>query len=263
MRVIYLIQFLSTSYVALASYKSTLKQISFITKNGFNFLCNNSNRCYYISEYRIFLPKLLQPKIQGCLDDEYRIDEKACQPCENGLHKTYSYVNSKQTYTEDVYNSELIKCGTCLHGGYYCKENSNDPQLCPATSYCPAGITVSKPCPSGFYCPIGTISPIYCHAGYYCPNRSSKPQLCPAGSYCTAGTDVSKSCPSGYYCPESSSKPNKCPLGSYCPPGIAAAIQCPSGYYCPEGTAISIPCPTGFYCKNGCSKPCPVGTVCP
>ncbi len=129
--------------------------------------------------------------------------------------------------------------------GFYCEQESADPQPCPAGTFNnatgAASVSECLICWDGYACEVpGLSTPSgMCHSGYFCVNGSTSltPGVltstggpCPAGTYCDAGSTTATPCSPGYY--------NPTPVQSSC-------LDCPAGSYCEEGAIAITDCPLG------------------
>lgn len=197
------------------------------------------------------------------------------------------------------------QCTRCSPGRYCAAVGATTPTgACQVGYYCAGGATSPNPtdgvtgnlCPAGSYCPAGVSTPQLCPAGTFSPDtgawNASSCRACPAGQYCaTPGlTAPTGNCSAGYYCPadafagqtQPAPPAYPCPRGFYCPAGAAEPLQCDPGTYSDTARSGSCAaCPAGFYCNRfslvagvGCPAcdpfsnytvptRCPLGFFCP
>ncbi|XP_030007196.1 uncharacterized protein LOC115431086 [Sphaeramia orbicularis] len=163
---------------------------------------------------------------------------------------------------------------------------TQEPSVCPAGYFCPAGTALPQPCPLGTLSnQTGAHSPSACKAcpsGVYCNSygASTPHGLCLEGYYCEGGATEPNPessdnfprngpCPVGHYCPAGCLSPVPCPLGSIrnSTGGVSmeSCSACPAGHYCAtEGLPRpSGPCAAGFYCPFDFSSTTPYAFLCP
>jgi hypothetical protein len=100
--------------------------------------------------------------------------------------------------------------------------------ICPAGSFCPAGVTAATVCPAGSYAPMQGLTAAFgcptCLEGNFCPNTATQ-SVCPAGQFCATGVTNGTFCRSGFYCPQGSFTGVACQEGQYCPvTGLSAYV---------------------------------------
>ncbi|CAG8529012.1 18417_t:CDS:10, partial [Racocetra persica] len=78
---------------------------------------------------------------------------------------------------------------------------------CPAGHFCP-NFNKQFDCTPGFFCPENSAQPNYCCQGFYCSEDTKSIQLCPEGHFCTLGTINPVPCTLAI-CPPGSIKQNK------------------------------------------------------
>ncbi|GMH73236.1 hypothetical protein TL16_g06129 [Triparma laevis f. inornata] len=178
--------------------------------------------------------------------------------------------------------------------GYFCPENSVQPQKCAASTFMNhTGSSSCYNCPPGYFCDgVATSLVFNCPQGSYCPLATGLSiPLCPIGTYghsqnleksadcspCNPGKYCSTSgltapegdCNAGYICFASSqneygkspsASTNPCPTGQYCPAGSHTGTECPPQTYNPSTTQPSsvscLYCPAGQFCAtSGLTSP--------
>eukprot|EP00347_Sterkiella_histriomuscorum_P024098 403332318 len=214
-----------------------------------------------------------------CLDRTRQIHENACPG---------------GTYSSATTNAQSdITCLDCPVG-YYCKQGSSAPVVCPKNAYCPLKSELYTDCPVGYYrsstqgtqlsdcstcmtnyiCPGGT-DPIACPAGYNGFDTSSATSpafltcLSTTTNYFSVQGTTQSACANGYYTPLGKAAVCiKCERGYYCAGGVRTA--CAQGESCPEGSSAAVTCPAGSYCSGlqfstvyNLTVTCPPGKYCP
>ena len=188
---------------------------------------------------------------------------------------------NKGTYRRFTGAEDSDACAPCI-AGFYCPiDAEDDPDLCPAGSYCTPGLVNPIDCPAGtFSNQTGLILEAQCTpctAGMYCatPGLKEPTDDCDPGYYCTgkAVDPQQNDCPAGAYCPAGSYDPIPCDPGTFSTQtnqvNDNACGPCTPGNYC-EGSLkgdVTGPCFEGYYCTGGASTPtqekCPAGHACP
>lgn len=175
---------------------------------------------------------------------------------------------------------------TCT-AGKYCSEDyliavSGD---CLERYYCIGGTNAERPtdlstefgdiCPAGSYCEAGVAAPTKCPAGKYQPNEGAASSTecldCPPGSYCqsTGLSAPTGLCNEGFYCTGGNTSPSPataiCAAGFYCPEGSVQQIMCPEdSFQSSTAEAVCDTCPANSYCfESNTAQTCEAGYYCP
>ncbi len=155
--------------------------------------------------------------------------------------------------------------GTCS-AGYFCTtkakvakpvvESAGEYGICPAGSYCEAGVA-AQPCADGtFRSAKGgelTGDCFACLEGHKCVNTGM------------VAVSVATYCDNGFKCVEGSSAQSECTTDhSYCPQPTAVELVCPLGKQRvhADGNWDCIDCEVGYYCALGLKTVCPAGYYC-
>jgi hypothetical protein len=152
-------------------------------------------------------------------------------------YTTNSYPFGCDSFTTSTAGSIVCAITTPCENGFYSPDNlASSCVICPATNYCPNGVTTPIPCPpqnicrsgsryllfltceAGFYCPIGSIEPILCSPNFYCLGKLQLQTPCPIGTSSPAGTGSLEGC-----------IPNSCPAGQTLTAGVCALVSKPYG----------------------------------
>ncbi|XP_013387786.1 multiple epidermal growth factor-like domains protein 11 [Lingula anatina] len=172
------------------------------------------------------------------------------------------------TYTNQT---GTAACDTCPEG-FFCVNETINPEMCPAGHYCPAGteFDVQYPCPAGtFNNDTGAsnlTNCVQCSPGWYCHGTGNVVPTgqCDPGFYCPGGSYQQRPFDSGVLVNVSGSlqslfSNDTCTptWDCVCPSFLmTTGGVCPIGYYCPQGSANPLPCDGGKYCESpGLAEP--------